>query len=50
MAKALTEAAQETEEAWNNIKLPEGLEGTEDISLNAAKKIEDDMEHIASGS
>jgi hypothetical protein len=39
MAEALTKAAEKTEEAWNSIELPEGLEGVEDISLGAAKNI-----------
>lgn len=50
MAKELGEAAEKTEEAWNNIELPEGLENTADLSLEAAKKIQDDMESLSVGS
>ena len=50
MAKELGEAAEKTEEAWNNIELPEGLENTADLSLEAAKKIQDDMESLSIGS
>ena len=50
MAKELGEAAEKTEEAWNNIELPEGLKNTADLSLEAAKKIQDDMESLSIGS
>ena len=39
-----------TEEAWNNIEIPEELKDAEGLTLASAQKIEDDVEHIRSGS
>jgi hypothetical protein len=50
MAEALTEAAENTEEAWNNIEIPEELKDTDGLTLKGAQAIEDDVEHIKSGS
>ena len=50
MAEALAESAEKAEEAWANIELPEGLEGTDDISLKAAQAIQKDKEWLEAGS
>jgi hypothetical protein len=49
MAKALTEAAKETEEAWTNIELPTELKNTGELSLNSAKAIQNDIESLFNG-
>jgi hypothetical protein len=36
MAEALTEAAENTEEAWNNIEIPEELKDAEGLTLAGA--------------